>query len=134
MNLIEQLAKDKWNKLADQYNQWDSLDSEEKSEYINSINIPANKLDNPYIYPVTCVVCNKTIEPLEFNDADIKKDYDMIDGGIVGKLYAPYGSKHDGNIYQIGICDDCIDNVKLKLIGNYLGYSIEELEKANEKS
>ena len=52
--------------------------------------------------PVLCIVCGKELKSIH------GEDYEMIHVGIMGHLYAPYGSSHDGDIYQIGICDDCI--------------------------
>ena len=79
----------------------------------------SQKID--YKPPVLCVVCKKEIKPLDVGD---NTTYGMIDSGVVGTLLAPYGSKHDGSVFQIGICDDCIDKLlveeKIKLIGDYL--------------
>ena len=67
-----------------------------------------------------CVKCGKAIEPLE---PDGPGD-DMVDKAMVGQIYAPYGSRHDGDIFQIGVCDDCTDELikegKLLKVGNYL--------------
>ena len=65
---------------------------------------------NDYQKPINCIICNKEIYPL------IDDTYDMVDGGIVAKIEAPFGSCFDGNIYQIGICDECVEKNKLKQI------------------
>jgi hypothetical protein len=44
----------------------------------------------------------------------------MIHGGIVDRIYAPFGSRFDGAVFQIGICDDCVQKEKLVEIGDYL--------------
>jgi hypothetical protein len=36
MENLEQFAKEKWNKEADQFNQWNNLGQEEKDELIKS--------------------------------------------------------------------------------------------------
>ena len=72
---------------------------------------------HPFIPPITCVRCGKELAPLE---PDGGKDYGMVDGGVIGRIYAPFGSRNDGTIYQIGICDDCIDASGLKPIGDYM--------------
>lgn len=68
--------------------------------------------------PVLCIVCGKELKSIH------GEDYDMIHSGIKGHLYAPYGSSHDGDIYQIAICDDCIQQKekedKVVLLGNYI--------------
>ena len=70
----------------------------------------------PYIAPVTCVKCSKELKPLEPS----QDPYGMVDGGVVGKLFSPYGSENDGTVFQIGICDECIKKVKLTPIGDYM--------------
>lgn len=60
--------------------------------------------------------------------------------GIIELLSAGYGSNNDGNMYYIGICDECVDintiNGRLRYSGCYLGsdvYSKEELSKFEER-
>ena len=76
----------------------------------------------PYIPPVTCVRCGKELKALDPSDPI---DYGVVESGIVGRLYSPYGSENDGTIYQIGICDPCIKEVKLKEIGDYMNPDID---------
>ena len=68
--------------------------------------------------PVVCMCCGKVLKSLH------DKSYGMIDGGIVGHISAPYGSVLDGNVYQITICDTCIEQKekedKVILIGDYV--------------
>ena len=66
--------------------------------------------EHPFKLPVTCVVCKKALKFCE----------DCLTGGVIGKLHANYGSIHDGTIYQICICDDCISTRKLTEIGDYM--------------
>lgn len=76
-----------------------------------------------YKSPLLCVICGKELLEINLNNSK-EMDYGMVNGGIVGKIYAPFGSKFDGSIFQIGICDDCAEKVepegKIKEIGDYL--------------
>jgi hypothetical protein len=80
----------------------------------------------PYHNPLTCVICKKPLKDLypEFKDS-----YGMIDSGVAGKLYAPYGSENDGTVYQIGICDSCIKTTHLTAIGDYMEPEWFEIDK-----
>jgi len=58
-----------------------------------------------------CICCGaeiKAINPEEFTSGDKLESW-MWDGGTVGKISMPYGSRLDGGVYYIGICDDCIE-------------------------
>ena len=50
----------------------------------------------------------------------------MIEDGMMAQMYAPYGSQHDGTIFQIGLCDDCVEKKKPTVIGNYMFGDIDE--------
>jgi hypothetical protein len=69
--------------------------------------------------PVFCIECGKELKSMSLNN-----DYDMVHGGIVDKISAGYGSNQDGSIFQIGICDICLDKKlqekKIIKIGDYL--------------
>ena len=71
----------------------------------------------PYRPPITCVRCGKELKSL---DPGTKDPYGMVEGGVVGVLYSPYRSQHDGTVFQIGVCDECIEAVPLKPIGDYM--------------
>ena len=60
---------------------------------------------HPYIPPIACVACGRE---LKGSMQDSPTDYNTVSSGVVGRLYAPYGSENDGTIFQIGICDECI--------------------------
>lgn len=45
-----------------------------------------------------CIKCNKEIQ-------SVKNMW--WNGGIVNKIIAGYGSKLDGDVYLISICDEC---------------------------
>ena len=81
-----------------------------------------------YIPPLKCIKCSKELKSIHGDD------YEMISGGIVGRVFAPYGSRNDGFVYQIGICDDCLDaSPEAVFIGNYIdGVKIEDLKKQRE--
>lgn len=64
------------------------------------------------IKTVNCAICNKEITQFEQG---------MWDGGTVDKLLCPYGSNKDGDVYIIGVCDDCLDkNKNIKYLGDYI--------------
>ena len=44
----------------------------------------------------------------------------MIDSGMCARVYAPYGSCHDGTVFQIGLCDKCVVIAKPTPIGDYI--------------
>jgi|GEM_PF-3180803 len=76
-----------------------------------------------------CICCGKIIKSLEpeeknENYSKYHPHKTMWNGGIVQEIRAGYGSCHDGDIFYISICDDCIDKkVKgkiLEYIGSYL--------------
>ena len=69
----------------------------------------------------SCIKCGSTIKCIEVG---------MWSGGLVHKVTAGYGSKHDGSIFRIAICDNCIDNTdSVVLIGDYLSpYLNEDIE------
>lgn len=64
--------------------------------------------------PYRCFCCSKII---------LTSDKDgFVQGGLISEITAHYGSKFDGNIYKIAICDQCIEerNGRLKFVKNYL--------------
>jgi hypothetical protein len=68
--------------------------------------------------PVYCIICKKELKSI------YDESFDCVDGGTVDKLYMPFGSIYDGMVFQMGLCDDCIDKLikeeKIKEIGDYL--------------
>ncbi len=100
---------------------------------------------------INCICCGAKIELVglnnyknsdEFFDDHTKSNvkYDptsqMWSGGSVERLVTGYGSRHDGSIFYIGICDICIDsniqNARLRYAGDYImhinTFSNKELE------
>jgi len=56
-----------------------------------------------------CLICRKPLRALYADVGEQENFYrNMIDGGTVDRLYMPYGSNLDGNVYEFGICDDCV--------------------------
>jgi len=50
----------------------------------------------------------------------------VLMGGVVEKISAGYGSSLDGNQYVLAICDSCIMEKELRMIGtNYLNLKNE---------
>ena len=72
-----------------------------------------------------CVICNAVIERIESLPNDKEWEGCFADG-IVEKISAGYGSKHDGDMFIICICDSCIDSKKLKWVGNYFFPDMKE--------
>ncbi len=65
-----------------------------------------------------CIKCGIEIIPL-YPELDGKPEQGMWSNGVVDKICANYGSKHDGDVFLIAICDKCIEN-NLEKIGNYM--------------
>ena len=64
-----------------------------------------------------CIICEKTIESLYMGDPETPEQ-GAWNGGVVEKLYMPYGSKFDEDVYIFAICDDCVEEKHKKgLIG-----------------
>ena len=56
-----------------------------------------------------CILCDKEVDTLYPEDRHSKEPWvRMWDDAIVDKIQAGYGSRFDGNIYVIAICDPCI--------------------------
>ena len=67
-----------------------------------------------------CICCKKEIKEIHEASEHVKEWEGMWSGGIVERISAGYGSRLDGNMYLLAICDDCIIEKKLKYIGNYM--------------
>ena len=74
-----------------------------------------------------CICCEKEIECTWFDCLEVDNpEQGSWNGGVVEKLYMPYGSKFDTDTYVFGICDECVEEkYKKGLIG-------KKLEKGNE--
>ena len=58
-----------------------------------------------------CIICGTELMPLYLGAQYDPEDFSeqMIDGETVDKLYMPYGSELDGNVYVFALCDACIE-------------------------
>jgi len=73
-----------------------------------------------------CVVCEKDIPEVH---GPFEKDWEgMWNGGIVDKIAAGYGSKIDGDMFVIAICDECVIEKNLKWVGNYMERGMTKFE------
>jgi hypothetical protein len=61
-----------------------------------------------------CFGCGKEITKFETNvGKSIHPEHDIWNNAVVDILSAGFGSKFDGNVYIIALCDDCIEkNIK----------------------
>jgi hypothetical protein len=102
---------------------------------------------------INCICCGKeiTLFDLDIDDYinnDKKLDQSdpssfMWNGGVVEKMSAGFGSINDGDVFYIGICDNCIkDNYKngrLIYKKNYMGFKrftkdeLKEFEKLKRR-
>ena len=93
---------------------------------------------------INCICCGSKIELYDainnphFDMNEFMNQYQPNDryrpesqiweNGIVEGLSAGYGSKHDGSMYYIGICDECVEtntlNGRLRYSGCYLGFDV----------
>ena len=64
-----------------------------------------------------CIFCKINIKEIEKSR---KPDGGMYFDAVVDSISANYGSKFDGDIFLIAMCDECIENENVKKIGNYL--------------
>lgn len=60
------------------------------------------------LHKIKCICCGKEVKRLE---EDLKQNNplgDMWNSGLIGGISAGYGSIHDGDVFFICICDNCI--------------------------
>jgi len=65
-----------------------------------------------------CIKCGTEIVPL-YPELNGNREKGMWANGVIDKIAANYGSKFDGGVFLIGICDKCIED-NLEKIGNYM--------------
>lgn len=89
-------------------------------------------MENEIMDSVKCICCGFEIKRLHADmvSKEDKPEVGMWDGGTVERIGMPYGSKLDGDIYIIGICDGCIKKNKDRVIykGDYLMTYGEQVE------
>ena len=80
-----------------------------------------------YIDSVKCICCGFEIKELDkrFKNQRDNPENSMWDGGTVERIHMPYGSLLDGDIYIIGLCDECIkkNEERIFYMGDYLNPS-----------
>jgi len=77
----------------------------------------------------------------EFDVNDDKFDplHEMVNGGTITEISFGYGSKHDGDIFYMGICDKCttekFQNGTLRYQKNAFGieYTEEEIKSSDKQ-
>ncbi len=69
-----------------------------------------------------CLCCGSQILKDGHSPKALSPENCMWMGGMVGKIHAGYGSKLDGNVYIIAICDKCA--IKKKKLMELIQYSL----------
>ena len=74
-----------------------------------------------HVHPKTCICCRTTIiSPLyplsEVPLHPLEQERGPWDEGIVSKINAGFGSRHDMESYYIAICDNCLTDLRDKKI------------------
>jgi len=76
-----------------------------------------------------CIRCNKLIKKI-IGSPDDSLENCMWADGIVDKISAGFGSSLDGDIYILGVCDDCLkilhDMKKITFYKNYISSNIKK--------
>jgi len=71
-----------------------------------------------------CICCGNNIDSLWFESLNPDKpEQGAWNGGVVERLYMPYGSKYDGVSFVFGLCDTCIEE---KLNQGLIGRNIKK--------
>jgi hypothetical protein len=61
-----------------------------------------------------CIICEKELDVL-YSDSDSRNR--LVKDGLIEIISASYGSKFDGMMLEITICDECIqDRMNTKII------------------
>lgn len=89
---------------------------------------------------INCVCCGKELNLSEYNKGGISLDMSSAnwEGGGISEISFGFGSKRDGDVYFLGICDECVDtnfqNGRLRYINNSFGFgkSKREIENSNK--
>ena len=81
------------------------------------------------IKSLECIVCGAEIKISDIDTESHKFEELCWDHGVIEKMYANYGSIHDGDIFYVALCDDCIDKKKeqgrILVINNYMGLQLD---------
>ena len=80
-----------------------------------------------------CICCDKDIKELDTPLPAGKAWQGMYSNGIVDTISAGYGSKLDGDMFCIAVCDKCINQKTLEgktyFVGDYMMNQEQELNK-----
>lgn len=80
-----------------------------------------------------CIVCDNDIKQLDKPLPASKSWQGMYSDGIVDVISAGYGSKLDGDMFVIAICDKCINKKTLEgkahFVGDYMMNQEPEINK-----
>ena len=80
---------------------------------------------------VPCISCGKKLKRSDWDDGpDITPQTAEgvnISGGTAARIDCGYGSRLDGNMYIVAVCDDCLKKAKVAKRITYLGNFISEI-------
>jgi hypothetical protein len=60
------------------------------------------------VSPINCICCGKELHLLYPENETEEPESAMWGGGVVSNISAGYGSNCDGDVYLIGLCDECL--------------------------
>lgn len=87
-------------------------------------------LTTEHVYTqLPCICCGKRIKK-EHYASDITQynvNHTNMSGGTAARIECGYGSRLDGDMYIIAICDDCLTKTKASKRITYLGNFISEI-------
>jgi hypothetical protein len=70
-----------------------------------------NKKTNTFGPPTPCIVCEKGLKYVEFNNFLETPTTDCIENANNFNILGGYGSSFDGLMYEAIICDECLDKL-----------------------
>ena len=90
---------------------------------------------------INCICCGKEIKALDNTKGIMIKKLGpesfMWENGVVEKITAGYGSNNDGDVFYLGICDECINqnyqNGRLIYSGDCITFKPKFTEKELKK-
>jgi hypothetical protein len=97
--------------------QWENCTTDEPIPWLTH----KDEVDYRTLQEIPCIGCGFLVKKLSMDDTDDQSQPTsaMWNDGVIFKDGAGYGSKLDGNIYLIAVCDNCLANEGLK-VGRYL--------------
>lgn len=95
--------------------------------------------DRKDVDELPCICCHKPVrvsEKIVFEKEEYDPERQMWEDGTFQKLSCGYASRFDGDMYYMGICDNCIEeNVKKGILfyaGDYMFTETNLLEHPND--